>query len=148
MSRAEYHADFRGSVPPNPVHAYDLMRKWNIKFSGARQEDPDAFLSRILLRVMPLFLPGIALNSYRRSKGLWRTYADFAHACRARFGDPDFQFELKQEIYSCTQGESESVAPCRPSRGCAELFTVGILGYECRKGLLDCQAVQAPAEPR
>ena len=113
----------RGPVLPYPAHAYDLMREWNIKILGARQEDPDAFLIRIeegrslvpicgsdLLRVMPFFLSGIALNWYRRLKSLWRTYADFAHACRARFSDPDFQFELRQEIYGRTQEERESVS--------------------------------------
>ena len=50
------------------------MRKWNIKFSGSPNDDPDAFLTRIeegrelvpvsdmnILRVIPFFLSGIAL---------------------------------------------------------------------------------------
>ena len=99
------------------------MRKWNIKFSGSRTDDPDAFLTRIeegrelvpvsdmnLLRVIPFFLSGIALNWYRGSKHLWRTFNQFARAFRVRFGGSDFQFELRQEIHQRTQGEKESVS--------------------------------------
>ena len=99
------------------------MRKWNIKFSGSRTDDPDAFLTRIeegrglipvndvnLLRVIPFFSSGITLNLYRGSKHLWRTFNQFARAFRVRFGDSDFQFELRQEIHQRTQGERESVS--------------------------------------
>ena len=34
----------------------------------------------------------------------------FARACRVRFGNSDFQFELRQEMYKRTQGEKESVS--------------------------------------
>ena len=111
------------SVPSNPAHAYDIMRKWNVKFSGTRREDPDVFLTRLeegrslvpisdsdLLRVMPFFLSGIALNWFRSSKYLWGTYKDFSRACLVRFGDPDFQYELRQEIYRRAQDERESVS--------------------------------------
>ena len=99
------------------------MRKWNLKFSGTRWEDPDAFLTRLdegrslvricdsdLLRVIPFFMSGIALNWFRSSKYLWRTYGDFDRACRISFSDPDLEFELRQEIYRRTQGERESVS--------------------------------------
>ena len=99
------------------------MRKWNIKYSGTRRNDPDAFLMRIeerrdlvpvsdanLLRVIPFFLQGIALSWFRGSKHLWRTYDQFARAFRVRFGDSGFQFELRQEIHLRTQGERESVS--------------------------------------
>ena len=99
------------------------MRKWNIKYSGTRNDDPDAFLMRIeegrdlvpvsdanLLRVIPFFLQGIALSWFRGSKHLWRTFEQFARAFRVRFGDSDFQFELRQEIHLRTQGERESVS--------------------------------------
>ena len=59
---------------------------------------------------MPFFLSGIALNLFRSSKYLWRTYEDYARACRIRFSDPDYQFEFRQGIYQRTQGERESVS--------------------------------------
>ena len=122
--RSGHRESQRSPVSSNPAHAYDIMRKWNLKFSGTRREDPDAFPTRLdegrslvpicdsdLLRVMPFFLSGIALNWFRSSKYLWRTYGDFARACRRRFSDPDFQCELRQEIYRRTQGERESRCP-------------------------------------
>ena len=123
LNNRENRESHRTPVLSKPMHAYDIMRKWNLKFSGTRREDPDAFLTRLddgrslvpiyvsdLLRVMPFFLSGIALNWFRSSKYLWRTYEDFARACRIRFSDPDFQFHLRQKIYRLTQGERESVS--------------------------------------
>lgn len=99
------------------------MRKWNISFSGTSSEDPDTFLTRIdngramipiddheLLRLLPFFLSGIAARWFDANKNRWYSYSDFATACRIRFSDPDFQFELNQEIYRRTQGEHEPVA--------------------------------------
>lgn len=56
--------------------AYNIMRKWNLKFSGIRGEDAEMFLLRIeegcelipvadedILRCLPLFLDGIACIS-------------------------------------------------------------------------------------
>ena len=119
----EPHGRNMGTAPSNPSQAYGLMRKWNIRFSGSRQEDVDNFLKRIeegrdlvpisdsdLLRVLPFFLTGLALNWFRGSRHRWRTFVEFARACRLRFGDQDFQFELRQEIHRRTQGEKESVA--------------------------------------
>ena len=121
-----HHSDYPSSRFPSPsssIHAYEIKRKWNIKFSGSRTDDPDAFLTRIeegrelvpvsdmnLLRVIPFFLSGIALNWYRGSKHLWRTFNQFDRAFRVRFGGSDFQFELRQEIHQRTQGERESVS--------------------------------------
>ena len=59
---------------------------------------------------IPFFLSGIALNWFRGSKHLWRTFRQFARAFKIRFGDSDFQFELRQEIHQRTQGEKESVS--------------------------------------
>ena len=111
------------SSSSNSVHAYEMMRKWNIRYSGTRNDDPDAFLTRIeegrdlvpisdvdLLRVIPFFLTGIALSWFRSSKHLWRTFNQFAPAFKVRFGDSDFQFEIRQEIHQRTQGEKESVS--------------------------------------
>ena len=57
-----------GTIPFTPVRTYEIMRKWNIRYSGARNDDPDAFSTRIeedhdlvpvsdanSLRVVPFF---------------------------------------------------------------------------------------------
>ena len=105
------------------VDVYQLMRRWNLKFSGARGSDAEAFLTRIeegralvvveneeIFKCIPFFLSGIALYWYRNEHGRWRTWRDFESAWRARFGSPDFQFALRDEIMRRTQGERESVA--------------------------------------
>ena len=56
-------------------------------------------LDRDLLRSLPFFLSGIALNWFRGSRHRWATLKEFAAACRIRFGDMDFQFELPKEIH-------------------------------------------------
>lgn len=107
----------------NTASAYETMRKWNIRFSGNSQEDAESFLRRIeegrsffpirgedLLRVLPFFLSGIALNWFRSSRYQWRSFEEFSHAFRIRFADADFQFELRQEVHRRTQGENEKVA--------------------------------------
>ena len=94
------------------------MRKWNLKFSGSREEDAENYLTRliegrgifpvdneVLLRLLPFFLSGIALNWYRSMQSTWRTFDQFASAFRSRFADSDFQFELRQEVHKRTQGE-------------------------------------------
>lgn len=99
------------------------MRKWDIKFSGARKEDPDLFIKRIqsgrsmifirdqdLLNLLPFFLTGIAARWYEVHRDRWFTFEEFTRDCRNRFSDPDFQFELMQDIHRRTQGEQESVA--------------------------------------
>lgn len=93
--------DFKNSG----ASALETMRKWNLKFVGSKSEDPEAFLMKIreghsivpvsdetLLQVMPFFLSGIALNWFRGSRHLWKTFEDFCYSFRSRFVDPDFQF--------------------------------------------------------
>ena len=119
-SRNQYR---RESAPPSPAVTYDIMRKWNLKFSGSREEDAENYLTRlneggaicpvddeVLLRLLPFFLLGIALSWYRSMQSTWRTFDQFASAFRSRFSDSDFQFELRQEIHKRTQGPRESVA--------------------------------------
>ena len=91
--------------------------------SGERMEDLELFLTRVeqgrfmvyvtdreLLSCMPFFLVGIAFHWNCDSVDGWETWAEFVDACRMRFGDPDYQFELRQEIPSRTQGLDEPVA--------------------------------------
>ncbi|KAL0128567.1 hypothetical protein PUN28_003722 [Cardiocondyla obscurior] len=102
--------------------AYNTMRKWNLKFSGARGEDAETFLIRIeegreliavsdadVLKSLPFFLSGVALHWFRAKRTRFTDWAAFKNAWRIRFGDPDFQFALRDEIMRRTQGEQESV---------------------------------------
>ncbi|XP_032673064.1 activity-regulated cytoskeleton associated protein 1-like [Odontomachus brunneus] len=99
------------------------MRRWNLSFSGARGYDVETFLMRIeegrelvpiangdLFKCLPFFLTGIALQWYRIKKSRWSTWREFEAAVRGRFGDPDYQFALRDEIMRRTQGEQEPVA--------------------------------------
>lgn len=107
----------------NATHIYNIMRKWNLQFSGARGSDAEAFLERIeegrmlttvsdgdVFRCLPFFLSGTALYWYRAKRNNWRSWDDFVAAWRTRFGDPDFTFALKDEIMRRTQSEHEPVA--------------------------------------
>ncbi|XP_029163431.1 uncharacterized protein LOC114934886 [Nylanderia fulva] len=102
---------------------YQMMRRWNLKFSGARGCDAEAFLLRIeegralftatdadVFKCIPFFLNGTALYWYRNERGRWRTWKEFETSWRARFGSPDFQFALREDIQRRTQGEYESIA--------------------------------------
>ncbi|KAL6419699.1 hypothetical protein ACFW04_011264 [Cataglyphis niger] len=63
-----------------------------------------------ILRCLPFFLSGIALHWFRGRRDRLLTWDAFRSAWRIRFGDPDFQFALRDEITRRTQGEQESVA--------------------------------------
>ncbi|EFN64377.1 hypothetical protein EAG_07260, partial [Camponotus floridanus] len=93
------------------------------KFSGTRGEDAETFLLRIeegrelvpvsdedILRCLPFFLTGIAYYWFRSKCNRLSDWNAFKDAWRTRFGDPDFQFALREEIMRRTQGEHESVA--------------------------------------
>jgi len=99
--------------------AYNLMRKWNLHFSGKRGSDAKAFLLRIkearaivpitdsdLFKYLPLFLSDMALYWVQLENENWRDWNDFETA--RRFGDPDYQYALCDEIFRQTQGEHES----------------------------------------
>jgi len=103
------------------AEAYNLMRKWNLHFSGKRGSDAEAFLLRIkearaivpiadsdLFKCLPLFLSDMALYWVRLESENWRNWADFEAAWRTRFGDPDYQYALRDEIFRRTQGEHEA----------------------------------------
>lgn len=79
------------------------MRKWNIRFSGSSQEDAELIFKRIeegrsffpihgndLLRILPIFLSGIALSWFRGSRHRWESFDEFAYASKIRFADADF----------------------------------------------------------
>jgi len=103
------------------AEAYNMMRKWNLHFSGGRGSDAEAFLLRIkearaivpiadsdLFKCLPLFLSDMALYWVRLESENWRTWADFEAAWRTRFGNPDYQYALRDEVFRRTQGEHEA----------------------------------------
>ena len=107
---------------PYAMDAYNIMRKWNLNFSGARNGEAEAFLIRIeqgrqlilledeeIFKCLPFFLSGTAAHWFRLNKPLWRTWGQFEAAWRSRFGCPNFQFTLRDEIMRRKQGEDEPV---------------------------------------
>jgi len=107
-----------GAEPRRPVRrtnnsatdVYNIMRKWNLNFSGSCGSDSEAFLIRIeegralvplededIFRSLLFFLTGIALHWFRANRYRWRTWDEFERAWRARFGDSDYQFALGDE---------------------------------------------------
>ncbi|XP_011859141.1 PREDICTED: uncharacterized protein LOC105556658 [Vollenhovia emeryi] len=102
---------------------YNVMRRWNLNFKGARGNDAEEFLVRLkegralvpvpdeeLFKCLPFFLSGIALQWFRRNKAQFRAWSGFEAAWRSRFGATDFQYALREEIMKRTQGEQEAVA--------------------------------------
>ncbi|KMQ86252.1 reverse ribonuclease integrase, partial [Lasius niger] len=107
---------------PYAMDAYNIMRKWNLNFSGARDGEAEAFLIRIkqgrqlilledeeIFKCLPFFLSGTAAHWFRLNKHLWRTWGQFEAAWRSRFGFPNFQFTLRDKIMRRRQGEEEPV---------------------------------------
>jgi len=103
---------------------YNALRKWNLTFSGVRGGDAEAFLVRVeegralfpvgdedLFRCLPFFLSGTALYWFRNRRSEWRSWSEFVIAWRTRFGDPDFQFALRDEILRRTQRGNTSRSP-------------------------------------
>lgn len=116
--RRDQESSSRSLVSASNV--YNIMRRWNLSFSGAQGSDVKSFLTRVeegrnhfaitdadMFGCLPFFLTGIALHWYRIERGQWRTWPEFVKACRNRFGDPDFQFALNSAILQRTQGEGE-----------------------------------------
>lgn len=102
--------------------AFDSLRKLNIKFSGAQNEDPDEFIKSLkegrhilqladeeLLQCVPFLLTGVARNWYRTTGAGWRSFREFEQAWFMRFTNPDFQYALKEEIRARTQHPRERV---------------------------------------
>lgn len=102
------------------VDAYNMLRKWDIHFSGKRGCDAEAFLTRLkeacavmpvtdadLFKCLPLVLSDVALYWVRLESSKWRTWNDFETAWRTRFGDPDYHYALREEAMRRTQGEQE-----------------------------------------
>ena len=102
--------------------AFDSLRKLNIKFSGAPNEDPDEFIKSLkegrqilrvtdeeLLQCVPFLLSGVARNWYRTTGANWRDFRQFENAWFGRFTNPDFQYALKDEIRARTQHPKERV---------------------------------------
>ena len=100
----------------------ESIKKWNIKFTVKAIEDPESFLNRIsesmqvtnlspedFFTCLPFFFEGVALEWYRNSRQRLQNYQDFCRRFRKRFGPPDFQHALQDEIRRRTQGSTEPV---------------------------------------
>lgn len=100
----------------------ESIKKWNIKFSGKASEDPENFLVRMresmqvtnlspedFFVCLPFFFEGVALEWHRNSKHRWQNYDEFCRHFRKRFGPPDFQHALQDEVRRRTQGSTEPV---------------------------------------
>ncbi|XP_051153756.1 uncharacterized protein LOC127277011 [Leptopilina boulardi] len=100
-----------------------IVRKWNIKFAGDSTVSVEEFLERVddmleissitsgeVLRAAVLLLDGIALHWYRQNKHNWSTWDQFKSACRARFGDVNYQWRLEDQVTNRIQGAGESTA--------------------------------------
>lgn len=103
--------------------AYDIMHKWNVRFSGVVGEPVDGFLTLIedgralvsitdedLLNCLPLFLGGLAYHWYKVERSHFATWRACSEAMRRRFGNPEFQESLREEIHDRTQGAAEPVS--------------------------------------
>lgn len=101
----------------------NALRKWSVSFSGARGSDAEAFLTKLregrelypitdaeLFRCIPFFLTNIASYWFENRRAELRTWEEFVTAWRSRFGDPDFQSALRNEILRRDQGERETAA--------------------------------------
>lgn len=122
-------ADFRlpgDDVAPGdsnrPLALLNIIRRWNINFSGRPREDVESFITRVdevraflnvqerdLVRVFPFLFEGSALNWYRGHADHFRTWDSMKDALRRYFADPDYQLALQEEISRRTQGDHESV---------------------------------------
>jgi len=92
-SHGEDRRESRDSAQNSATAVYNIMRKWNLKFSGARGEDAETFLLRIeegrelipvadedVLRCLPFFLSGIALHWFRGKRARLSTWSTFKTA--------------------------------------------------------------------
>lgn len=118
-----YDHSFETTSPSySASRAYDIIKKWNLKFSGARGNDARRFLFK-LKKVVHLFpyqtriyfvvcrfssraLP--CIDKSRKTRHSWRSWGEFVFVWRSRFGDPDYAFG--DEARRRTQNEHEPVA--------------------------------------
>lgn len=122
-SFARPHVNANRNQDNSFTKAIEAMRRWNLKFSGSKLDDPENFLTRLnegraivpitnqeFLRCLPFFLEGVALHWFRNERDNWQSLNDFTQAFRSRFGPIDYQNALFFEIRNRTQGSHESVS--------------------------------------
>ena len=116
-------ATLSGNSTPgsSKVIPMDVVRKWNVKFTG--EESVEAFLERVeelrlgylltdaqILVSLPELFKGHTLLWLRNNKEQWSSWAEFVVVFRERFLPPDYEELLEEEIRLRTQGEDETVA--------------------------------------
>ena len=100
-----------------------LLRQWEVKFSGKRHEDVDEFVERLeefrrqlnfpdedILRQIPTILSGEALTWARTKYDTWRTVADVILALQQRYRPIDYEVRLEDELRERSQGPCESIS--------------------------------------
>lgn len=103
--------------------AYNSLRRLDLKFTGAPNEDPHEFLELVrearevifvtdsdLLKCMPLLLSGIARLWFREARREINSWNKFETVFREQFESPNYQDALEEEVQARTQGEQERVA--------------------------------------
>lgn len=101
----------------------EIVRRWNLTFSGKRDASVEEFLHRIeecrkgsqltyrdLIEAAPFLLTDKALHWFRLHKTEWIDWLEFAVAFRCRFGGMNFQYRVRDEARRQTQGPDEPIA--------------------------------------
>ena len=100
-----------------------IVRKWQIRFSGAKSQSIDVFLARLedcrvlanlteeeVLSLLSELFTDTAATWYRNEKEKWLTWQDFLTVARRWYGTTKrYQQRLIAEANNHTQGEDEAV---------------------------------------
>ena len=100
----------------------NLLKNWDLSFSGKSSEDPEIFLSRLqefaqvysltnedLFKSLPAILRGEALDWQRLERNNWQAYRDFALAFLNQYGKPNPQESLLSEVHKRIQRKNENI---------------------------------------
>lgn len=107
--------------PINPRDIGRIVRTWDLKFSGEKNQSIDIFLVKLqesralaglseeeLLNALSELFTESALIWFRNERETWTGYADFERAARRWFGTSRrYQQRLNSEIHNRFQGEDE-----------------------------------------
>ena len=105
------------------VNVLERVRKWNISYSGKKDSSAEEFLTRVqecrrgsalsdnsLLEAMSHLLKGGTRHWFRLLEDQIKTWPEFVRAFRKRFVGVNFQFKIKEEARSRTQGKDEPIS--------------------------------------
>ena len=100
-----------------------IVRKWNVKFKGTRDENVDAFITRVeecrttanltddeLVQALPEMLEGLAMDFFRNRRDSMHSWRDFTVLAREWFGmGEELQQRLMSDAHMRTQRKGELV---------------------------------------